>query len=262
MCSLNRFNDNDTFSEACFNLNMRNYYLPIILGLTTTVLVSAPLPVQAEARVYQFVSGSESIRFDAGGLEVLESLGLSLASVENTAVPAPGYTYAFDLLPASSDPSVRGSTFTFSYDDVTEEFIPLGGTVDLTGSVFFNVDTTRLALTPQFELGDFSAPVEPGAPFVVIDTANTGLPVFALEPSAPLDVDLESQTVRLNFNMTATQEFSDFLVAAGASTPIAGLRLGEIQGDRNIAEVPEPGSALAIMMAGTALAVSKRRRSA
>lgn len=239
---------------------MRNYHLPIILGLTTTVLVSAPLPVKAEARVYEFVSGKESIRFDAEGLDVLESLGLSLASVENTAVPAPGYTYGFDLLPASSAPN-GDSTFTFSYDDVTGEFIPLGGTVDLIGSVFFDVDTTKLNLPPQLEVGDFSA--EPSVDLNVRDTANTGLPIFTLIPTAPVDVDLDSQTVTLNFDMLASQEFSDFLVTAGASTQIAGLKLGEIQGDRNIAgvaEVPEPSSVLAVLTAASAaLAIGKRR---
>jgi len=257
--------DDDTFSLACSNLTMRNYHLPIILGLTTTVLVSAPLPVKAEARVYEFVSGKESIRLDTEGLEALESLGLSLASVENTAEPAPGYPYAFDVLPASSGPNVRGSTFTFSYDDTTGEFIPLGGTVELIGSVFFDVDTTKLDLPPQLEVGDFSAPVEPNAPFVVIDTVTTDLPIFNLVPTAPTNVDLENQTVKLNFDMFATQEFSDFLVAAGASTPIAGVKLGDIQGDRviaEVAEVPEPGSVLAILMtASAALAVGKRRRS-
>jgi hypothetical protein len=243
---------------------MRNYHLPILLGLATTVAVYAPLPVQAEARVYEFVSGKESIRLDAEGFEVLESLGLSLASVQNTAVPAPGYTYAFDLLPRSSEPSVPGSTYTFSYDDGTGEFISLGGTIDFTGSVFFNVDTTRLALPPQLEVGDFSA--EPSVNFDIRDTVNTGFPIFTLEPSAPVNVDLENQTVTLNFDMFASQEFSDFLVAAGASTPITGLKLGEIQGDRviaEVAEVPESGSALAILTAASAaLAVGKRRRSA
>jgi hypothetical protein len=66
--------------------------------------------------------------------------------------------------------------------------------------------------------------------------------------------------------MFASQEFSDFLVAAGASTPITGLKLGEIQGDRviaEVAEVPESGSALAILTAASAaLAVGKRCRSA
>lgn len=231
---------------------MRTYLLSVLLGLTT-VAVWAPLPAQAEPRVYQFESGKESLRLDPEGFDVLKSLGLSLDSVENTAVPAPGYTYGEDLV---------GSTFTFSYDDVTEEFIGLGGTVDFTGSVFFDVDTTKLDLPPQLVVGNFSAAVEPDAPFTVVDTIATGLPIFNLEPSGPVVVDLESQTVTLNFEATASQEFSDFLVDAGASTPIAGVKLLDIQGDRNIAEVPEPSSVLGILMAGAAIAVRLWRRTA
>ncbi|MBD2520148.1 PEP-CTERM sorting domain-containing protein [Nostoc sp. FACHB-973] len=237
---------------------MRNHFLSILLGVATTVVVSAPLRAQAEAKIYEFVDGKENVNFDADALEILKSLGLTLASVENTAEPATGFTYAFKVVPRSSDPNVPGSTFTFSFDDVTQEFIPLQGTVDLTGSLFFNVDTTKLALPSQLELGDLFA--QPAIDLNVIDRANTGLPIFTLEPVAPPDVDLENGTVTLFFNTLASQEFSDFLVAAGASEPIAGLKLGEIRGDRNIAQVPEPSSALAILMASAAIAVAKRHR--
>ncbi|MUH01247.1 PEP-CTERM sorting domain-containing protein [Scytonema sp. UIC 10036] len=237
---------------------MRNNLLSILLGLTATIAVHAPLPVKAEAKVYQFVGGKESINLDASALEQLQSLGLSLASVENTAEPAPGYTYAFNVIPASSDSNAPASNFTFSYDDVTQEFIPLGGTVDLTGSIFFNVDTTKLALPPQLEIGDLFA--QPAIDLNVIDKANTGLPVFTLVPTAPVRVDLQNQSVTLNFTALVAQEFSDFLVAAGADTPIAGLNIGEVQGDRNIALVPEPSSALAILMVGGALTALKLRR--
>ncbi|GAB1543994.1 hypothetical protein NUACC21_66700 [Scytonema sp. NUACC21] len=239
---------------------MRNYLLSTLFGVTAAIVAQAPLPVKAEAKVYQFVGGKESVNVDAEALEVLESLGLSLAFVENTAEPAPGYTYGFNVLPASSDPNNPISNFTFSYDDVTQEFIPLNGTVDLTGSIFFNVDTTKLALPPQLEIGDLFA--QPAIDLDVLDRANTGLPVFTLEPLAPPKVDLNNQTVTLNFDTFIAQEFSDFLVAAGADVPIAGLKFGEIQGDRNIALVPEPSSALAILMVGAVLAASKLRHSA
>lgn len=230
---------------------MRNLFVSIVLGLTATIALHTPLPVKAEAKIYEFVSGKESFRFNAEGLNALESLGLSFTSARSTAVPAPGYTAAFDLVPGSSDRSDRGSPFTFSYDDVTGEFIPLSGTVDFTGSLFFNVDTTKLALPPQLELGNLSA--QPAIDLDVIDTISTGLPIFTLEPSAPTRVDLNNQTVTLNFDTFISQQFSDFLVAAGANTPIAGLRVGDVQGDRKIAEVPEPTSALAILIIGAAI---------
>ncbi len=74
---------------------MRNHNLAIILGLATAVLVSAPFPAQAQAKVYREVSGKESVRFVPDGLAILESVGLSVGSVENTAVPDPGFPYGF-----------------------------------------------------------------------------------------------------------------------------------------------------------------------
>lgn len=234
---------------------MRTYLVSILLGLTTTVAVCAPLPAQAEARVYQVESGQESFEFDPGGLDVLESLGLSLASVENTAVPAPGYSFASEL---------RDTDYIFSYDDVTQTYTPLvPAVVDFTGSFFFNVDTTKLALDPQLELGDLV--LRSGVPpeFYFQDTVTTDLPLFYFEATRFPVVDLESQSWALDdFDLRITEEFSDFLVAAGASEQIAGLKIAEARTDREFTEVPEPGSALAILMAGVALAVAKRRRSA
>jgi hypothetical protein len=47
---------------------------------------------------------------------VLERIGLSLQPrLRITDTPALGYDYAFDILPPSSDPSLRGTDWVFSY---------------------------------------------------------------------------------------------------------------------------------------------------
>ncbi|NEP53582.1 MAG: PEP-CTERM sorting domain-containing protein [Moorea sp. SIO3C2] len=248
---------------------MGNYPLSLLLGLTATIVLWAPLPAQAEFILYQETGGKESIRFDGDGRAVLESIGLSLdlGSIENTASPAPGFSFAFGLLPPSSDPSVRGSTFSFLYDDETDVYIPLSGTEELFGSVFFDVDTTKLSLEPQLEIGDFSIAFDANFDFFVTDTANTGLRLFDLDSSGSPSVDLTTQTSNLeDIELRISQEFSDFLVAAGASRPVAGLKIFEARGDRTFAEpssteVPEPGSALALLTAASAaFGVGKRRR--
>ncbi|QFS50129.1 PEP-CTERM sorting domain-containing protein [Nostoc sphaeroides] len=233
---------------------MGNYIISGILGLTTTAAIFAPLSAHAEAKIYKVVSGYESIRFDTEALEELKSLGLSLASVQNTAVPAPGYTFGIRNVP-----SPVGNDYTFSYDEITQEFITLSGTVDFTGSIFFNVDTDKLNLPAQLELGNLS--VEPAVDFNVKDTVTTGLPIFFLVPTAPINVDLNNQAVKLKFEAFITQEFSDFFVNAGASKPITGLKLADVQGDRTITQVPESSTTLALLIAASsALAMRKRHR--
>ena len=80
----------------------------------------------------------------------------------------------------------------------------------------------------------------------------------AVVAHAPLPVKAEAKV----YQFVGGKKFSDFLVGAGADAPIAGLKFGEIQGDRNIALVPEPSCALAILMLGAVLAASKLRRRA
>ncbi len=81
---------------------MRNHFLSIFLGLTATVAVCTPLPVLAQAKIYEEISGKENLNFNAETLNILESVGLSLDSLENTVTPDPGYSYAVGLLPPSS----------------------------------------------------------------------------------------------------------------------------------------------------------------
>jgi hypothetical protein len=126
---------------------MNNYLLPIALGLSVTAMVSVPLPVQAEAKIYRVVSGQENTRFVPEGLAKLESLGLSLASVDSTATPYPGYNYGWQLEP----PSLGTTTITFAYDPETNFYAPLSGSEKLLGKVVFDVDTTKLNLPPQIE---------------------------------------------------------------------------------------------------------------
>lgn len=243
---------------------MLNYNPLIILGLTTTVLVSAPLAVHAESRVYREIGGKESIRFDPNALTVLESLGLSLGESESTIEPDPGFTYGLALLPPSSDPNVLGTDFQFRYDPETKVYIPLGEIERFSGRVAFNVDTSKLALPSQrVDFNGFAIDFDSGFNFYV---ESNGLRLFDVESSGSPTFDLNTNTWTLqNIDLLASQDFSDLLVAAGASTPIAGLKLGEAQGERAFidvaaTQVPEPGSTLAILTAASAaLAVGKRR---
>jgi hypothetical protein len=238
---------------------MNNYHLPIVLGLAATVMISAPLPVRAEAKVYREISGTESIKFDSEGLAALESLGLSLASVGSTTTPRPGYPYAWDL----ESPSLGTTNFTFLYDPETNFYAPLTGPENFLGTVTFDVDTSKLNLPSQIEFKDFIVDFDENFNFSV---ESEGISLFDVEaPSLP-QFDLENQTWSLEgFELFISQEFSDFLIAAGASQTTVGLKFGETYAERGFVEVtatsvPEPVSSLAIFaVTGTVLAASKRR---
>ena len=185
---------------------------------------------QTETEIYQVDSGKESFEFDRAGLNELESIGLSLSSVENTASPDSNYNYAFEL----SD-----TDFIFSYDDeslIYEPLVPVE--VDFTGSFFFDVDTTKLELEPQLELGDLVLRSGDSPEFFFEDTETTNLPVFSFEASGFPVVDLESQSWAIDdIDLVITEEFSDFLLDAGASKSIAGLKIAEARTDREFSPV-------------------------
>lgn len=240
-------------------------YLPVLLSLATAIATSIPSPVKAQFKPYQVVSGKESIKLDPSAIATLESIGLSVESVDNTANPAPGYDFAWSLLPSPSTPSDRGTTFTFLYDEQTDVFAPLSGTTELLGSFVFNVDQNKLNLDSQLQLGDLSVSFDPNLGFLATDTATTNLPIFTVNTFSAPSVNLSDRTWFLEpIDIVFTQEFSDFLVAAGASQSIAGLKLGEARGDRNFVRIdvpktPEPASILAILLAtGAGLIVTKR----
>ncbi|MEQ8971997.1 MAG: hypothetical protein RIE73_16575 [Coleofasciculus sp. C1-SOL-03] len=247
---------------------MRKHILSILLGLATTTTLSTPLPVQAEPQVYQLVSGKENLRLNEETFNVLESLGLSLASLENTVTPDPGFTVALPLLPPSDDPNVRGTTFTFSYDDETNTFIPLSGVEAFASRVIFNVNTAQLALEPQLVIGELSTAFSPDFEFFLFTgTIGNGLRLFDVVSPRPPLVDLENQIITpQSTEVRISQEFSDLLMAAGATESVAGLKIADVTGDKRFVEisttkVPEPGSAIAILMViGATLAMGKQRR--
>ncbi|BAG02592.1 PEP-CTERM sorting domain-containing protein [Microcystis aeruginosa] len=253
-------------------MSMRHFALLLGLGLTMISTVMLPSPsVQAEPVIYIETGGKESLSFDPDGLAVLESIGLSLASVENTDTPAQGYDYAFNILPPSSDPNIRGTDWVFSYDQETGNYEVISGTTEFTGSIFFNVDQNKLSLPSVLEIGNFSASFQTNTnpdiplPFLVFitDTLNTGLKVLSpIEPGLP-NVDLNNNTWSLEpVPFLFTKEFSDFLVKAGATQSVEGLQIAIGRADRSFVplstqSVPEPSSILGLLMVVLAAGYSK-----
>lgn len=235
---------------------MRLNQLSAILCLTTVAVFSTQLAVQANTTTYQIGSGTTSLSLD---VNLLESLGLSFSSATDTVTPATAFDFGFGILSPSSNPSVLGTDFTFSYDDTTSVFTPLSGTLEHSGSLLFNVDTNRLTLFPTLEIGNFSIGFDGG--FFIIDSFSTGLRLFDLAVNSNPAVNSTSLQIS-NVNVLISQEFADLLTNYSdpkSSANLAGTVVGQAQIDATT--VPEPGSVLAILTAASAaLAVSRRRK--
>lgn len=258
---------------------MHNKHLSIFVGITATVSLFQSLPAQAEAKIYQNISGHEDFILDPEGLAVLDSIGLSLTALNNGGNPAPGYDFSLELLPPSSDPDVRGSFSFFSYDAETKDYNFLGEREEFVGSLLFEVDTKKLALNSLLEIGNLSVSYFPTGEVLVADTISIGLPLFIPLPAdltVPFvpTVDLTTQTlVYDNVNFFTTQEFSDFLVAAGATTPVAGIKLAAGRLGRGFVEVdtttpseptpvPEPSTLLGVLIMVSGAALRRRHQTA
>lgn len=227
-------------------------HLWVLLGITTAV-VAAPFSVQAANLTGQIASGTTSVNLD---LDLLKSVGLTLKSASGTVTPASGFQVGFDILPPSGDSNILGSGFTFSYDDATKEFTPLSGTIEHSGSVLFDVDTTKLAVFSPLELGNFSIGYDGG--FSITDKFSTGLPLFDLALTSPPTFDGKNFQLA-NAELRVSQAFSDILDNYSGTNSTKGLKVGTAQIDART--VPEPGSVVAILTAASlALGVGKRRK--
>ena len=222
----------------------RNVRLSALFAFSI-IASSLTLPAWAAPVIYRETGGKESINLDPEGLSILEDVGLTFVSGENTALPAPGFTYGWALLPPNSSPNVRGTDFSFSYDADTDVYIPVAGTEEFSGTLLFEVDSTKLNLGSQLVLGNLSASFNDRFEFSAVDTATTNLRLFDVKSSGAPVIDVESQSWFLeDIEILATQEFSDFLNAAGAELSITGTRIATVRGDRVF--VPENDTAKSV----------------
>lgn len=234
---------------------MRSNHLAVLLGLTTAAVVSTQMSVQAQTRNYQIQSGTTSISLDQ---DLLGSLGLNFSSAADTTTPASGFDFGFSIIPPSSEPGVLGTDFTFSYDDTTSTFTPLSGTIQHSGSIAFDVDTTKLALLSPLEVGNFSID---SAMFLVKDNFSTGLRLFDLQPNSSGPV-FDGKNLVTSANLLFTQEFNDALgYAAGNDLNLTGVQVGQAQLSATAVPEPETNAAIAVLMAAAAVAIKRRHAS-
>lgn len=242
--------------------------------ITAATVTMSSLPVTAaDFKPYRFVSGKESIRLDADALNSLQAIGLTLSVVDNLVPPAKGFDFGWPVLPPASNPGDRGTSFEFLYDEETDTFVPISGTIEFNGSLFFDFDPTKFSVASPLQLGELSVFFNENYEFFAIDTVTTNLPIMTVNTFEAPTIDLKNRTWFLEpIELVFTTEFSNFLINA-AITPesanevaslIPGLKIGEARGDRGFipldtASVPEPSILLAMfVVTGTVLVARKK----
>lgn len=199
----------------------------------------------AGAETYDVTGGQTSVLLDTAALSSAASLNLSSVSPD---VFAPGElgdnSVAFGINPrnASSLPT------TFSYDAGLASF---SGTIEHTGSVFFNDDTVEVG---NFTIAYDAARVgDDRSGFYVAST--TGIAAILFDVASPSSVVADASGLQISADLLVSAEFGQFLFNKGlSSTNLTGVDVG----DAFVNAVPTPG-ALGVLAAGGLLATRRRR---
>lgn len=241
---------------------MRKNLLAIFLGTVATVVA---VPSAQAATLYQVTSGVTSLNVDNAALDLLSGLGLAFSNSFETVTPAEGFAFGFEILPPTEDSNLVGTDFTFTFDETTQAFAPVGGQIEHTGGLSFEVNSfdpvtnpNGLTLFSPLEIGDFSIGFDGG--FFITDNITTGLPLFDLAVNtAPR---LSDRTLLVSsVDVLVSEEFNNVLENASGNFELnlTGARIGSAQINAEAAKVPEPGTVLALVsIAGALLAVRRR----
>lgn len=222
-------------------VSMRFSQFAVILGCTAVAFGSIA-PLRAEAAKYQVQSGITSVYHD---LEALRLIGLQLTGSNNTTTPINNnYLLGFDIAPTTN--------FTFSD---TNGFTPLSGTIEHTGTVTFNNQTT---------IGNFSVGFDPirtinNASGLFLKDTFSQLILFDL--SAPESVSLQGNNLIIDrVQLLISPEFANSSLLGNSN--LAGELGGLARIDAEVIStgIPEPTSTLALLAVSIAALKTKLKR--
>lgn len=196
----------------------------------------------ANAQIVDVVGGQTSVALDTATLSSAASLDLSGVSMD---VISPGTlpnSVAFGINPrnASSLPT------TFSYD--ASDFLnTFSGTIEHTGSVFFNNDAVEVGnFTIGFDANRAGTLGGNASGFFVASTTGIAAILFDIENPSQLTPTPADLTIAAD--LLVSPEFGQFLFDNGFSTSnLAGADVGDALVE---AVTPEPGSLSLLLIAG------------
>jgi MYXO-CTERM domain-containing protein len=212
------------------------------MSCAVVALVAGAAVAQTEV-----TGGQTSVLLDTATLSAAASLDLSGVSAD---VIAPGnlgdgsVAFGINARDAGSLPT------TFSYDS-GDFFGTFGGTIEHSGSVFFNAGTV--------EVGNFTIGFDAGrvgdnrSGFFVEST--TGIAAILFDVAAPSQLDVFDSSLTIGADLLVSAEFAGFLFDNGlASSDLKGADVG----DALVQAMPTPGGVAALGLAG--LVAARRRR--
>ncbi|MEM7628645.1 MAG: hypothetical protein AAF356_04395 [Planctomycetota bacterium] len=193
----------------------------------------------AHAQEFDVVGGQTSVLLDTATLSAAAGLDLSGTSADVLAGELGDGSVAFGINPrdAASLPT------TFSYDAGLADF---SGTIEHTGSVFFNADTIEVG---NFTIGFDAARVGGDRSGFFVES-TTGIAAILFDVQSPSFVSAASAGLVIEANLLVSSEFANFLGDAGLT--------GADVGDARVNAIPTPGVVGALALGG--LAAARRRR--
>ena len=204
----------------------------------------------ASAQSVNVVGGQTNVLLDTATLASAASLNLSGVSA---GVIVPGTLPGSVAFPINSR-SASSLPTTFSYDP--SNFLgTFSGTIEHTGSVFFNTGTVEVGnFTIGFDAARAGTLSGRASGFFVRST--TGIAATLFDVAAPSSLSPTSSSLTIGADLLVSPEFGSFLFSNGLSASnLAGADVGDALVQ---AVVPAPGAAGALAAAGLLLA--RRRR--
>lgn len=208
----------------------------------------------ASAGVAAVVGGATSVVLDTDTLSSAASLELSGVSSEVIAPGALLDSVAFGINPR--DAAMLPTTFRYDPDNFLGTF---SGTIEHTGSVFFNTNSVEVGdFTIGFDASRAGSLGGAASGFFVESTAGIAAILFDIQNPSLLNAT--SDSLQIGANLLVSPEFGQFLFDnAFSATNLAGADVGDAQVDAAVVIVPTP-SAAAGAFACMAILLAKRRR--
>ncbi|MEN1681557.1 MAG: PEP-CTERM sorting domain-containing protein [Planctomycetota bacterium] len=193
------------------------------------------------------IGGRTNVALDTAALSAAASLDLSSVSPGIGAGVLPG-SVAFPINPR--DAATLPTTFSYTAGDFPGG--PFSGTIEHTGSVFFNSDAVEVG---NFTIGFDGARATGGASGFFVES-TTGIAAILFD-TAVVALDRQDEGgLDLTVDLLVSPEFATFLTDNSlASTDLTGVDVGDA---RIQAAVPEP-SAIALALLGGFAWVGRRR---